>query len=91
MAAASLVVVAAEAEAAAGSHLAACTQDGYTGEYKEVHAMANAYEFEGELYGSVGDFLNALAHEYKTGDREAVVDALEEYGFTLSDLNVRPN
>lgn len=52
--------------------------------------MANAYEFGGELYGSVGEFLDALAHEYKTGDREAVVDALEEYGFSLSDLSVRP-
>lgn len=53
--------------------------------------MANAYEFEGELYSSVGELLDALAHEYKTGDREAVVDALEEYGFSLSDLSVRPH
>lgn len=52
--------------------------------------MANAYEFNGELYDSVGEFLNALAHEYTAGDKEAVVDALEEYGFSLSDINVRP-
>lgn len=52
--------------------------------------MATAYEFEGELYSTTGEFLDALAHACKDGDREAVVDALEEYGFSLSDLTVRP-
>lgn len=89
--AASLVAVAVAVAVAAGSRLAARISADYTRGYKEVRAMANAYEFEGELYGSVGEFLDALAHEYKTGDREAVVDALEEYGFSLSDLSVRPN
>lgn len=52
--------------------------------------MGEAYEFDGQLFDSAGEFLDALAHEYKNGDREAVVDTLERYGFSLSDLNVRP-
>lgn len=52
--------------------------------------MAAAYEFDGELYETVGEFLDALAHAYKADDKESVVDTLERYGFTLSDLNVRP-
>lgn len=52
--------------------------------------MGEAYEFDGQLYDTAGEFLDALAHEYKTGDRNAVVDTLEKYGFSLSDLNVRP-
>lgn len=52
--------------------------------------MAAAYEFDGQLYDTTGEFLDALAHAYTSGDKEAVVDALEEYGFSLSDLNVRP-
>lgn len=52
--------------------------------------MTAAYEFDGELYDTAGSFLDALAHAYKTGDKEAVVDALEEHGFSLSDINVRP-
>lgn len=52
--------------------------------------MGGAYEFDGQLFDSEGAFLDALAHEYKTGDHEAVVDALEAYGFSLSDINVRP-
>lgn len=52
--------------------------------------MGEAYEFDGELFDSTGEFLDALAHAYKEGDKEAVVDALEEHGFSLSDLNVRP-
>lgn len=51
---------------------------------------AEVYEFEGNLYSSVGEFLDALAHEYATGDKELVVDALEDYGFSLGDINVRP-
>lgn len=52
--------------------------------------MGGAYEFDGQLYASEGEFLDALAHEYKTGDRQLVVDTLEAFGFSLSDLNVRP-
>lgn len=52
--------------------------------------MAAAYEFDGELYSTVGEFLDALAHAYKSGDKELVIDALDEYGFSLSDINVRP-
>ncbi len=48
------------------------------------------YEFDGQMFENVGEFLDALAHEYKTGDKEAVVDALETYGFSISDLNVSP-
>ncbi len=52
--------------------------------------MAAAYEFDGQLFNTAGELLDALAHAYKHGDKEAVVDALEEYGFSLSDLSVRP-
>jgi len=52
--------------------------------------MAAAYEFDGQLFATAGEFLDALAHAYKSGDTESVVDALEEYGFLLSDLSVRP-
>ena len=48
------------------------------------------YEFEGQLYRSAGEFLDVLAHEYRTGDKELVVDTLEKYGYSLSDINVRP-
>lgn len=52
--------------------------------------MGEVYEFDGQMFENVGEFLDALAHEYKTGDKEAVVDALETYGFSISDLNVSP-
>ena len=48
------------------------------------------YEFDGELFENVGDFLQALAHEYKAGDSELVVSTLEDYGFDLADIGVRP-
>ena len=48
------------------------------------------YEFDGELFEKVGDFLQALAHEYKVGDSELVVSTLEDYGFDISDIGVRP-
>lgn len=48
------------------------------------------YEFEGQLYDTSGELLDALAHEYRIGDRELAVDTLERYGFSVSDLNVRP-
>lgn len=49
-----------------------------------------AYEFDGELFTSVETFLEAIAHQYKTGDRDLALTALDEYGFELSDLGVRP-
>ncbi|MFZ1812218.1 MAG: hypothetical protein WAU02_01665 [Candidatus Saccharimonadales bacterium] len=52
--------------------------------------MDPVYEFNGELFESEGAFLDALAHEYKQGDKELVIDTLENYGFALSDLGVRP-
>jgi hypothetical protein len=52
--------------------------------------MGQAFEFDGQLFDNVGEFLDALAHEYKNGDKELVVDALETYGYTLADLGVRP-
>ncbi|MBP7760787.1 MAG: hypothetical protein WBB39_04930 [Candidatus Saccharimonadales bacterium] len=52
--------------------------------------MDPVYEYDGQMYENVEDFLQALAHEYTHGDAENVVDTLEQYGFTLSDINVRP-
>ncbi len=49
------------------------------------------YEFDGELFETVGAFLQSLAHEYKVGDSELVVSTLEDYGFDLSDIGVRPH
>ncbi len=48
------------------------------------------YELNGEIYEKVGEFLEALAHEYKTGDRDLAVQKLDEYGFDITDLGVRP-
>ena len=48
------------------------------------------YEFNGELYENSGEFLDAAAHEYKNGDKDLAISTLEEYGFELSDINVRP-
>lgn len=52
--------------------------------------MGQAFEFNGQLFESTGEFLDALAHEYKTGDRDLVVTTLEDYGFSLADIGVRP-
>ncbi len=49
------------------------------------------YEFDGKLYDTVGEFLQALAHAYKKGDEDLVLSALEDYGFDLNDIEVRPN
>lgn len=49
-----------------------------------------AYEFDGELFNNTNSFLEALAKAYRGGDTETVIDALDEYGFDLSDLGVRP-
>lgn len=52
--------------------------------------MGQAYEFDGVLYNTEGEFLDALAHEYKHGDSNLVVETLENYGFTIADIGVRP-
>lgn len=44
------------------------------------------FEFNGELFESEIDLLDALRAEYETGDQQLVLDTLEEYGFDLSDL-----
>lgn len=49
------------------------------------------YEFDGTLYETVGEFLDALAHEYKTGDKDLVMSALDDYGFSLEDIGVNPH
>jgi hypothetical protein len=51
--------------------------------------MGQAFEFDGQLFNTEGEFLDALAHEYKTGDRELVISTLEDYGYGLSDIGVR--
>lgn len=45
------------------------------------------YELDGELFTSVGEYLDAAAHEYKHGDKDQAITSLENYGFTLSDIN----
>ena len=44
------------------------------------------YEFEGEIFETSGELLDALAHQYKVGDKELVVTTLEDYGFDLADI-----
>lgn len=46
------------------------------------------YEFGGVIYENSGEFLDALAHEYKSGDKDNVVTILEDYGFDLGDIGV---
>lgn len=46
------------------------------------------YEFNGVIYENSGEFLDALAHEYRTGDKERVIGILDDYGFDLSDIGV---
>ena len=52
--------------------------------------MGQSYEFDGEIFENVEEFLQALAHAYKDGDRELALTKMDEYGFALSDLGVRP-
>lgn len=52
--------------------------------------MGQSYEFEGEIFDSVEEFLQAVAHAYKEGDRELALSKLDDYGFSLSDIGVRP-
>lgn len=44
------------------------------------------YELNGILYDTLGEFLIALANEYKFGDQDAVMEALDKYGLDLSDI-----
>lgn len=53
--------------------------------------MDNVYEFNGELYEHTQEFLDAVAHEYKVGDSDMALQALDDYGFELTDINVRPD
>lgn len=53
--------------------------------------MGEAYEFNGDLYDNVEEFLAAVAHEYKEGDRDLALSALDDYGFDLTDIGVRPD
>ncbi|MES2876232.1 MAG: hypothetical protein V4678_02055 [Patescibacteria group bacterium] len=50
--------------------------------------MGNAYELDGQLFTNTGEFLDALSHEYKHGDKDLAVQTLEDYGFSLSDIHV---
>ncbi|MBC7512099.1 hypothetical protein H7142_00345 [Candidatus Saccharibacteria bacterium] len=50
--------------------------------------MGNAYELDGQLFTNVGEFLDALSHEYKHGDKDLAVQTLEDYGFDLTDIHV---
>ncbi|MDQ5932510.1 MAG: hypothetical protein QG649_595 [Patescibacteria group bacterium] len=49
--------------------------------------MGEAYELDGQLFTTVGEFLDAAGHEYKHGDKDLAVQTLEDYGFSLSDIN----
>lgn len=49
--------------------------------------MANVYEFDGELFTNSGEFLDALSHEYKSGDKDLVIQTLEDYGFSIGDIS----
>jgi len=44
------------------------------------------YQLGGEVYDSLGEFLDALAHEYRVGDQDLVLSTLDEYGLLLSDI-----
>lgn len=49
--------------------------------------MGEAYEFDGELFTSAGEFLDAIAHAYKSGDKDLAIQTLEDYGFSASDIH----
>lgn len=55
-----------------------------------MDSNVQVYEFDGELFEKVELFLQTLAHEYKVGDSELVISTLEDYGFELTDIGVRP-
>lgn len=76
-------VVAAEAAEAGSLN----TQQHCILEREEGGNMGEAYELDGQLFTTVGEFLDAASHEYKHGDKDLAVQALEDYGFTVSDIN----
>lgn len=49
--------------------------------------MGNAYELDGQLFTNVGEFLDAASHEYNHGDKDLALQTLEDYGFSVSDIN----
>ena len=53
--------------------------------------MGNVYELDGQLFTNVGEFLDAVSHEYKHGDKDLAVQTLEDYGFSVSDINAGTN
>lgn len=52
--------------------------------------MGQVYEFDGQRFENVGEFLDAIAHEYKNGDKDLALTVLEDYGFNITDIGVRP-
>lgn len=44
------------------------------------------FEFNGQLFENEVDFLDAVAKEYRIGDEQTALDALEEYGYDISDI-----
>lgn len=52
--------------------------------------MGRAYEFDGQLFDNEGEFLDAIAHAYRVGDQDLALSTLEDYGFSLSDIGVKP-
>ncbi|HEU4830784.1 MAG TPA: hypothetical protein VFS65_01265 [Candidatus Saccharimonadales bacterium] len=44
------------------------------------------YELNGQEYNTLSEFLIVLANEYKFGDQDAVMEALDKYGLDLSDI-----
>ncbi len=46
------------------------------------------YEFGGMFYDKLDEFLERLALEYKSGNREVVIATLEEYKLTLTDIGI---
>ena len=52
--------------------------------------MGQAFEFDGIQYDNEGEFLDAVAHAYRGGDHQTALDALEDYGYSMSDIQVRP-
>lgn len=49
----------------------------------------NGYIFDGQIL-SLGEFLDAVAYEYKHGDPDYAISKLEDEGFDLNDIGVRP-
>ncbi len=46
------------------------------------------YEFNGELFESEYDFLEAAKKEYQIGDQQLVLDALEKFDYELRGLGL---